>query len=110
VVMAPALLFRNRLVEVSPHLGDFFEPVRPTELLPVAGASCAAQLAENDFGVAAQGALRRHMKADPRRRGVGLDVASAFIPSGPRAELLAAPEPKPDRQPHVGAPGERLLP
>src|ERR1700722_7381366 len=110
VVMAPALLFRNRLVEVGPHGGDFFEPVRPTGPLPVAGTNRVAELAENEFGIADQGDLRRHMQAYSRRRGVGLDVASAFIPSGPCAELLPAPEPKADRQHHVGSPGERLLP
>ena len=80
--MAPALLFRNRLVEVGPHVGDFFEPVRSIGPLPVAGTNYIAELAKNEFGVADQGDLRGHMKADPRRRGVGLDVASAFIPSG----------------------------
>ena len=39
-----------------------------------------------------------------------MNVACGFTPSGWLAELLAAPEPKADRQYRVGAPGERLLP
>ena len=50
------------------------------------------------------------MEADPRRRSVSLNIARGFTPSGCLAELLAAPEPKADRQYRVGAPGERLLP
>src|SRR5262249_12404301 len=74
------------------------------------GACCVAKLSKNQFRVTDHGDLCRHMEADPRRRCVRLNVACGFTPSRGLAELLAAPEPKADRQYRVGAPRERLLP
>ena len=110
VVLAHSRLFGDCSVKVGPHFGDFFEPVRPLAPLPDYVMPRIAKLTENEFRIADEGDLGRHVQADPRRSCVGLDVARGFVPRGRRAKLLAAPEPKADRQYRVGAPSERLLP
>jgi hypothetical protein len=110
VVVVFKLLFDDYPIKVGPYLGDFLEPVRLAFSFPAAGTHCLAKLLENEFRVADQGNLCRHMETDPRRRGVSLNVACGFTPRGRLTELFAAPESKAYRQHRVGAPGERLFP
>src|SRR5208282_3762473 len=110
VVFMFMLLFDDYPIKVGPHIGDLLEPLRLVWSLPVIVPSCVGKLSENQFRVTDYGNLCRHTESDPRRRSVSLNIARGFTPSGCLAELLAAPEPKADRQYSVGAPGERFLP
>src|SRR4029077_7185666 len=110
VVVGLMLMFDDYPIKVGPDLGDLLKPVRLVWSLPVVGAGCVGNLPENKFRVTDHGNLCRHMEADPRRRSVSLNVACGSTPSRCLAELLAAPEPKADRQYRVGASGKRLLP
>jgi hypothetical protein len=67
VVVVLMLLFDDYPIKVGPYVGDLLEPVRLGWSFPVADSHYLAKLLENEFRVADQGNLCRHVEADPRR-------------------------------------------
>jgi hypothetical protein len=102
----------ERLVEARARRRDLGEPRAATPAGAVEAERLRArrQLREHELRVADDRHVGGHVPADARRRRVDLDVRRVGVPGGRLAEVLAAPEAEADREDHVGAARERLLP
>src|SRR5262249_15307472 len=101
----------NLSIEALPGRGDFFGPFgiavfREVELELF---NSIDQLAQDELRIADHRQVRVHLPSDPGRSWIDLDVFRLVGPGGRLPEMLTAPEPEPDREHHIRAPGERFL-